>query len=158
MDSPDLSVWPVRHADGVTRWFLTGWGRLSRFRPYSTVSAANRMWCSRAVPDVAGMICRRFATGQGEQVASLIRYRVEQDGFMRNLTTSMSVQFEFEVHRGSYGVNNWACRVLQSQTSKFMVRLDDRMDYSTIFRTNVGLKTRESQKVWWMRRFSIAAD
>jgi len=51
MDSPDSSVRLVRHADGVTRRrILTVRGCLSRFRSYSSVTAANRKWYSRAVP------------------------------------------------------------------------------------------------------------
>jgi len=87
----------VRHADGVTRRILTVGGWLSQFQPYSPVAAANRKWCSRALPDVAGVICRRIATGRGEK-GQVIWFMMELDGFMRNLTTSMQMQIEFEEH------------------------------------------------------------
>jgi len=78
---------------------LTVGGWLSRFRPYFTAASANRKWWFRAVLDVAGAICRRIATGWGETMVSLIRYIVELDGFVRNVTTGTQVRFDLEVHR-----------------------------------------------------------
>jgi len=41
--------------------------------------------------DVAGVIFLRIATGRGKEVASLIRYFMELDGFMRNLINNILV-------------------------------------------------------------------
>jgi len=45
-----------------------GW--FSQFQPYSIVAAANQKWRFRAFTDVAGVICRRIATGRGRSSRS----------------------------------------------------------------------------------------
>jgi len=57
------------------------------------MAAANQKLCSIAVPDVAGVIRQRIATGQGEKVASLI-WQVKKLKWQVGISWSYRLLFE----------------------------------------------------------------